>query len=249
MVPALQYTILSYSEAASIQFLAISLLKDIVYSLDSEIYVELITSVTSSLLTLDNEFLISDCLDILCILASHFSSSFHSTQSITITIYSRFMMSLSQSEKQEQPTRPSKTEYFPEDEELIGSCSLEGLSTLPSLPFSRSVVLSSRGMLPPPERDPSLLPSPLPRKSFQKGKMEVRKPYLFRPSQKHNLSNSFMYLTSLFDQFSLLCYERHYRHTHLALVKKAVLFFLSSYPVDCFFYSYSHPVRERSTVF
>lgn len=241
LLPALQYIILSYLESTSIQFLAISLLKDIVYFLDCKIYTELITSILSSLLTIDNEFLISDCMDIICILASHYSSTFHSSQSITISIYSCFMMSLSQTEKQQQPIKPSKSEYFSDDEEMIGTCSLEGISTLPSLPLNRSIVLSNQTLLSPSERDVSVIPSSIPIKSFQKEKIEIHKPYLFRSSQKSNLSNSFQFITSLFDQYSTLCYQRHYHHTNLALVKKAVvLFFYSLISLDCFFNSYSY---------
>ena len=162
-------------------------------------------------------------MDIICILASHYSSTFHSSQSITISIYSCFMMSLSQTEKQQQPVKPSKSEYFSDDEEMIGTCSLEGISTLPSLPLNRSIDLSNQTLLSPSERDVSVIPSSIPIKSFQKGKIEIHKPYLFRSSQKSNLSNSFQFITSLFDQYSILCYQRHYHHTNLALVKRAVV--------------------------
>lgn len=200
VLPAIQYTLQEHGDVVSIQLLGMSLIRDIVSSLDITQHVELITSLLSLLSAIDNELLFMEVLDVICILASKYSLDYPHTRQVSIVLKNRYFLT----------TSPSVNHSLRKPVEVI----CEKASCLPE----DDLLLSQSGGEVIPSKDKDTL-------SNKDNQFQLKKkPFLFH-SIVSDKPQSFMYgfITTLLDQYSQLCYARQYHHTNLAIVKKAVI--------------------------
>lgn len=201
VLPAIQYTLQEHGDIMSIQLLGMSLIRNIVSSLDITQHVELITSLLSLLSDTDNELLFMEVLDVICVLASKYSLAYPHTRDITIVFENRYFIttspSVNHSVRKPVEVICERTSRLSEDDRLLSQSDGEVIPSKDNDSISNKV------------------------NQFQLKK----EPFLFH-SIVSDTPHSFMFgfITTLLDQYSQLCYTRQYHHANLAIVKKAVMF-------------------------